>query len=72
VPRLGEGGRITFRADFFNLLTHANLGNPDSVLGSSTFGIASYGRQGREADFPTLTPLREMPRQVEMMLRLEF
>ena len=70
--RLGESGKITFRADVFNLFNHTNLSNPDSVLGSTTFGIAGFGREGRDAGFPTLTPFRETPRQIQLILRLEF
>ena len=40
-PRfLGESGAIRFRADFFNAFNHANLGNPDGLAGSLTFGQA--------------------------------
>ncbi len=70
--RLYEGLWLRFRADAFNLLNHANLGNPDGVLGSATFGIAQYGRQGRASGFPAVTPLAEGARQVQMSVRVEF
>jgi hypothetical protein len=69
---LRESGRLILRVDAFNVLNHANLNNPDSMLGSSTFGVASYGRQGFNAGFPSLTPLNETGRQLQLMLRLEF
>src|SRR5207253_1075094 len=72
---LGEGGRITLRADAFNLLNHANLNNPDSLLTSppsKTFGIASFGRQGRQSGFPAVSPLNETPRQIQLSLRFVF
>lgn len=69
---LGENGRLVLRADVFNLLNHANLNNPESVLGSQTFGVALYGRLGYSAGFPSLQPLNETGRQVQLMLRIEF
>ncbi len=70
--RLGEGGRLTVRADAFNFLNHANLNSPDSLLASDTFGIASFGRQGRQSGFPAVAPLNETSRQIQLILRVEF
>ncbi|MEX2262570.1 MAG: carboxypeptidase regulatory-like domain-containing protein [Bryobacteraceae bacterium] len=72
LPWLGESGRLTLRADAFNVLNHANLNNPDSLLGSETFGVAQYGRQGRQSGFPAVAPLNETARQIQMILRVEF
>jgi hypothetical protein len=72
VPYLGESTWLRLRADAFNLLNHANLGNPDTVLSSSTFGVAQYGRQGRASGFPAVTPLAESARQFQMSVRVEF
>jgi len=72
LPWLGEAGRLTLRADAFNVLNHANLNNPDSFLGSEDFGIALYGRRGRDTGFPALSPLIEIPRQIQVILRIEF
>jgi hypothetical protein len=72
VKRLGESGRFTVRADAFNFLNHANLNNPVSFLNSSTFGLARYGRQGRDTGFPGLAPLNETARQIQALLRVEF
>ncbi len=69
---LGEGGRLTFRADAFNIFNHTNLAAPSSLLGASDFGIASYGRRGRDTGFPALAPFEETARQFQMMLRVEF
>jgi hypothetical protein len=39
-----EGHNLEFRTDFFNLMNHANLGNPQTALNSSSFGrITSTG-----------------------------
>jgi len=69
---LGEGGRVTLRADAYNFFNHANLGNPEGFLGSPDFGVARYGRQELSSGFPALAPLREGARIVQLILRLEF
>jgi hypothetical protein len=63
---------LIIRADVFNILNHANLNNPFPVLGASTFGIATYGREGRASGFPSALPLAETPRQFLLSLRLRF
>ena len=67
-----EGTRLTIRADAFNFLNHANLNSPDSLLGSPTFGIATYGRQGTASGFPAVSPVNESARQIQLLVRLEF
>ena len=69
---LGEGGRLTFRADVFNFLNHANLNNPQPLINQGDFGVALFGRQGRQSGFPAVSPLNETARQVQLILRLEF
>ena len=72
---LGESGRLKFRADAFNVLNHANLGNPDGLFTdppSPTFGIATFGRQGRQSGFPAVSPLNEKARQVQLSIKIEF
>lgn len=68
----GEAGRLHLRVDFYNVLNHANLGNPDPNLASPTFGLATYGRRAQPTGFPGLLPLTENPRQAQMMVRLEW
>jgi hypothetical protein len=65
---------LTVRADAFNILNHANLGNPDNLYDpqSSTFGLATYGRQGAASGFPAVTPLNETARQIQLLFRFEF
>jgi hypothetical protein len=72
LAQLGEAGRLTFRADGFNVLNHANLNNPESFLTSSNFGVASYGRLGVASAFPAIAPLNETARQVQLIVRVEF
>lgn len=71
IPRT-ERLRLTFRADAFNVLNHANSGTPASFLGVSSFGVAQYGRTGRASAFPALTPYTENPRQLQLSIRLDF
>jgi hypothetical protein len=61
-----------FRFSAFNVLNHANLNNPEPLLGARNFGVATFGRRGRESGFPALTPLDERPREMQLMLRFEF
>jgi hypothetical protein len=72
IPRLREGTTFTFRADFFNVLNHANLGNPDNLIGDPNFGLSTFGRQGVASGFPALAPLNETARQIQILLRLQF
>jgi hypothetical protein len=67
-----EGTRLTLRADAFNVLNHANLNNPDQLVGSPTFGLATFGRQGTASGFPAVSPVNETARQFQLMVRLEF
>jgi len=75
LPWLGESGRLRIRADGYNILNHANLGNPDARFTnppSPTFGIATFGRQGFQPGFPAITPLNETPRQIQLSVKVEF
>lgn len=72
LPVETEALRLTFRADFYNLLNHANLNNPASYYGAADFGIALYGRREANSAFPLLAPLNETARQIQILLRLEF
>jgi len=73
IPWFGESGRLTLRADAFNFLNHANLNNPDPLLGDTgTFGAASFGRLGDPSGFPAVSPLNETPREIQLLLRIEF
>jgi hypothetical protein len=72
LPGLGETRRIELRADIFNVVNHTNLGNPNPYFNSKSFGVATYGRSGRESGFPAAVPLSEAPRQVQLQLRVFF
>lgn len=70
--RVREGAVLTFRADAFNALNHANLNNPANLFGSPTFGLATYGREGRASGFPAAAPLNERARQVQFSVKVGF
>lgn len=74
---LGEAGRVTFRADAYNFLNHANLNNPFAELTTTsvvqqTFGVATFGRLDSHSGFPSSIPLDETSRQIQLMLRINF
>ena len=51
VPFLGEAGRIDFRAEFFNVLNHVNLGSVNGNLQSGNFGRVSNTFGARNIQF---------------------
>lgn len=69
---LGETGGLTVRADFFNFLNHANLNPPGNIPGTSTYGVALFGTPQQTAGFPSIVPLTQTARQVQLMIRLSF
>jgi hypothetical protein len=75
LPWLGDASRLTIRTDVFNLLNHANLNNPDPSFSPANvdhFGVAAYGRVGRNPGFPGVAPLNEPARQVQLMVQVHF
>ncbi|MBL8211459.1 MAG: carboxypeptidase regulatory-like domain-containing protein [Bryobacterales bacterium] len=78
IPAGALGLRLTLRADCYNLLNHANFGNPvnlqwtPSLGSSSAFGVAYPGRLERPSGFPLQTPASETARQFQLMVRFEF
>jgi len=58
--------------DAFNVLNHANLGNPESRLNFSNFGIALKGRTARPNAFRLFGPLDETGRRIQLSVRFEF
>jgi len=55
---LGEQGKLTFRAEFFNLFNRADLSNPNNSVGSPTFG--------------EITSTASTPRILQFSLKLFF
>jgi len=71
VRKLGDTGAVELRGDLFNVLNHANLGNPDSTIGPG-FGVALYGRKPEQSGFPGLIPLTEAARQIQVIVRVKW
>lgn len=67
-----ENAHLILRSDFYNALNHANLNNPNSLLGLPGFGQASYGPPGNDKGFPALIPLNETSRQIQITIKAEF
>jgi hypothetical protein len=75
LPGRVGGAKLTLRADAYNALNHANLGDPIAFFdptATSTFAVAPFGRKGRSSGFPASVPLDEARRQIQMSLHIEF
>jgi hypothetical protein len=54
---VGERWKLELRADFFNIMNHANWNNPTTGITSSTFGeVTAFGT----------------PREIQMAMKLYF
>ena len=60
---LSEHTGLQFRAEFFNVLNHPNLGSPNATVFSSGAINASAG---------LITTLATTPRQIQFGLKLTF
>jgi hypothetical protein len=58
---LKERWKLDFRADFFNIMNHANWNNPGLSNQSSTFG-----------EVTTFYQSSNTPREIQMALKLYF
>jgi hypothetical protein len=65
------GARIQFRAEFYNVLNHANLSAPDSLFTDPNFGQAFYGLNPSFSRFGDLS-LGSPSRKIQLALRIEF
>jgi len=70
VKKISESGNLQFRAEFFNVLNHANFGVPTAFTGGSTALI--FGEDGsvssRAGALPQ--PLVTKPRDIQFALKL--
>ena len=66
LPRLGESGRIQLGASAFNAFNHSNLGLPD------TSGLALYGADQNQTQFPAALPLFPSPRRIQLQVKVAF
>lgn len=72
LPFLGEAGAVQLRADVYNVFNSPNLTNINPVLGVPSFGQATFGALGNPSAAPVLAPLNDLPRRVQLQLRLFF
>lgn len=63
IRKLGESGKLEFRAELFNLLNHPNLGMPNNTIFNGTNRIAAAG---------LITNTATKSRQIQLALRLLF
>ena len=69
---LTDGGvRMQFRAEFYNVLNHANLSVPVSLFTAPNFGQAFYGLNQSFSRFGDLS-LGSPSRKIQLALRIEF
>ena len=68
----GERSSIQLRADFFNAFNHANPSDPDGLTNSPTFGRELPSRSGVQPAFPSLTPVDQIARQIQLQLKISF
>ena len=71
VPRLGEAGKLEFRAEFFNILNHTNLGLPSQIVYAGNLTDGAYN----EAPLATagqISGTTGTARQIQLSLKLIF
>jgi len=78
IRRLGEGGKLEFRVEAFNILNHANFGTPlvtgTTPFGANTAATVFAGNNGSTA-LPTagvLTTTNTTSRQIQFGLKIVF
>ncbi len=64
---LGEGGQLQFRAEFFNILNHANFAQPSNIVFAAAQNVEpALGSAG------TIVSTRTTSRQIQFALKLVF
>lgn len=70
----GDGTRLLFRADFFNLLNHTNFSNPVRDMSNANFGriTQTVGTAVQTGSVGTTAGPMGGPRLIQLSLRLQF
>jgi hypothetical protein len=69
---LGEAGVIQFRAEFFNVLNHTNLGNPSASIFSGTPSDTGPYSEKPRATAGQITTTASPSRQIQLALKIIF
>jgi len=66
LSRLREGANLEYRLEFFNAFNHPQFGGPNTSV------PAIQGQTGQNPQFGTVTNQVNLPRQIQMALKLNF
>jgi hypothetical protein len=75
LPRLGEGGNLQFRAEFFNILNHPNFATPAAAsifAGGNSASLAGAYSQAPNPNVAALSSTVNTSRQIQFALKLMF
>ncbi len=72
MPLLGENGKLVFRAEFFNILNHANFGMPNGVAYAGTLTDTSNYVETPLSTAGAITNTVTTSRQIQLALKLIF
>jgi hypothetical protein len=70
VPRISESFSVQFRAEFFNILNHANFAPPLPIQGGAASAL--FNQNGTPTNGGGLTTLVTQPRDIQFALKVIF
>ena len=68
LKKISESSSMQFRAEFFNILNHANFSSPNAFFGSGNAQI--FGADGSSTSAGGLEALATQPRDIQFALKL--
>ena len=72
VPHMGEQTRLQFRAEFFNILNHANFGMPSGTVFAGSTADRGALSESPVATAGRITTTSTSSRQIQLVLKLLF